>query len=97
MRIISVAFRLWRAEPTMTVVTTTGGPSRRSAQKRSLDFHDVVLIESMHFDDGAWRVRPIAPELRLYLVDDGTEAEHVGSRTRPSALRRAATPPPIQR
>src|SRR5690606_6734925 len=44
----------------------------------ALDLNDVVLVQPVHFDDGAWRIRPIAPKLLLNLVDERTMPEHVG-------------------
>jgi hypothetical protein len=53
------------------MVAITCRPSWRPAHKRFLDFHDVVLIETMHFDDGAGRIRAVAPEFRLHQFTTG--------------------------
>src|SRR5260370_1144749 len=60
---------------------TTLFRSPRSARRRkesALNFDDVVLIETVHFDDGARRIGPLAPQLGLNFIHERAEAEHVG-------------------
>src|SRR5207237_4861712 len=44
----------------------------------ALDLEYVVLIKAVHLDDGAGRIRPLAPQLLLHLVHQRPEPKHVG-------------------
>src|SRR5260370_157045 len=59
-------------------VRPCGPRSARRRKESALNFDDVVLIETVHFDDGARRIGPPAPTIRLGFCLQRTEAKHVG-------------------
>src|SRR5258706_138467 len=55
-----------------------GRGSARWRKESAFNFDDVVLIEAMNFDNGARRIGPPAPTIRLEFCLQRTEAKHVG-------------------
>src|SRR5215467_3604950 len=66
------------AAPPAQGVWRTPASLFRWCVESAFDLEYIVLIEAVDLDDGARRIRPLAPKLLLHLVHQRSKSKHVG-------------------